>query len=65
MGVVDLFRDIYFSLPNDQGHKAFDILNTSRHTIFGHLKGTFSSGLKVINKNYFSGFEKEINYSSN
>jgi scyllo-inositol 2-dehydrogenase (NADP+) len=64
LGVVDLFRDIYFSLPNDQGHKALDILNTSRHAIFGHLKGTFSSGLKVINKNYFSGFETVIDIFS-
>lgn len=60
VGVVDIFRDIYFSIPNDGEHKPFDILRTSRKTIWGHLKGTFSSGLKVLNKNYLCGNEKIV-----
>ncbi len=60
LGVLDIFRDIYFSLPNDTEHKAFDILRTSRKGIFGHLIGTFFSGLKVLNKNYLCGNEKIV-----
>jgi predicted dehydrogenase len=60
LGILDIFRDIYFSLPNDNGHKALDILRTSRKGIFGHLKGTFFSGLKVLNKNYLCGNERIV-----
>lgn len=60
LGIIDVFRDIYLSLPNDNVHKPFDILNTSRHAVFGHLKGTFLSGIKVINKKYLCGNEKVV-----
>ena len=60
IGAVDVFRDIYFRLPNDEGHKALDILNTSRHAMVGHLKGTLASGLRVLNRNMFYGFEEVV-----
>lgn len=65
LGIIDVFRDIYFSVPNDNSHKPFDILNTSKSAIFGHLKGTFTSGLKVINKNYLCGNETIVNLFAN
>jgi predicted dehydrogenase len=60
LGILDIFRDIYFSIPNDNGHNALDVLRTSRNGIFGHLKGSFFSGLKVLNRNYLCGNEKVV-----
>lgn len=65
LGVLDIFRDIYFSLPNDNVHKPFDILNTSKNAIYGHFKGTFLSGLKVINKKYLCGNERIVDIFAN
>ena len=65
MGVVDIFRDIYFSIPNDKEHNPFDILRTSKKTILGHLKGTFLSGLRVLNKNYLCGNESIVDIFAN
>lgn len=60
LGIIDIFRDIYFSLPNDNVHKPLDIINTSRHAVLGHLRGTFLSGLRVINKKYLCGNERVV-----
>jgi len=60
LGIIDIFRDIYFSLPNDNTHKPFDILNTSKSAVYGHLEGTFLSGLKVINRKYLCGNERVV-----
>jgi scyllo-inositol 2-dehydrogenase (NADP+) len=65
IGVADLFRDIYFSLPNDNGHEAFDILRTGRKAVIGHLKGTFSSGLKIVTKTFLSGANKVVDKFAN
>ena len=50
IGVLDIFRDIYFSLPNDGRHRARDILNTSYKSIYGHTVGTIVSGIKEVTK---------------
>jgi predicted dehydrogenase len=65
IGVADLFRDIYFSLPNDKGHEAFDILRTGRKAVLGHLKGTFFSGIKIVSKTFLSGADKVVDKFAN
>jgi predicted dehydrogenase len=48
IAVIDIFRDILIVLPNDHAHTARDILQTSRHAIYAHLAGTFTSGLRIL-----------------
>jgi len=55
LGILDIFRDIYFSLPNDNGHKSLDIIQTSGLTIGGHLLGTLISGVKELKKDHLYG----------
>ncbi|MBP6975239.1 MAG: Gfo/Idh/MocA family oxidoreductase [Candidatus Moranbacteria bacterium] len=57
VGVLDIFRDIYFSLPNDGRHAPQQILRTSSGAFFGHLKGVFRSGIQVLRGTYFCGNE--------
>jgi scyllo-inositol 2-dehydrogenase (NADP+) len=45
LGVVDMFRDIYVRLPNDNGHTASTILRTSLAATWQHWAQHFSSGL--------------------
>lgn len=60
LGVLDIFRDIYFRLPNDGTHKSLDILRTSVFTMLGHTKGTVISGIKEVRKNHLYGNDKII-----
>jgi len=60
LGVLDIFRDIYASIPNDDGHKASDILKTSGHAITKHLTGTFISGVKELRSDHLYGNDKVV-----
>ncbi len=60
VGVLDIFRDIYFSLPNDGKHSPRQILRTSSGAFFGHMKGVFQSGIQVLRGRYFCGNESVI-----
>ncbi len=55
LGIVDLFRDIYISLPNDGAHQTWSVLRTSLSATWqhwwqhlpsglGHLRGTLRYG---------------------
>lgn len=57
VGVLDIFRDIYFSLPNDERHSPLQILRTSSVAFSGHLKGVLRSGTQVLQGTYFCGNE--------
>src|SRR5262249_45760033 len=45
MGVVDVFRDIYLSLPNDGAHKTLDVFRTSVSAIGQHSWQHLASGI--------------------
>ena len=72
IGIVDIFRDIYLSLPNDEKHSTIDVLRTSlcatgqhvwQHLISGlpHLAGRLMYG----NEEVFSRFARAVNGDSN
>lgn len=59
LGIVDIFRDIYMSLPNDDAHKTTNVFRTSisaigqhlwQHVTSGipHLRGTLSYGTDEV-----------------
>lgn len=58
-GIVDIFRDIYFSVPNDEKHTPFTILRTSFWILWAHVKGSIQSGVKVLTGDYLCG-NKEV-----
>lgn len=45
LGIVDIFRDIYISLPNDRTHKTLDVFRTSLHATGKHLYQYLASGI--------------------
>ncbi|MEZ5176829.1 MAG: Gfo/Idh/MocA family oxidoreductase [Acidimicrobiales bacterium] len=46
--VLDLFRDVCFTVPNDHGHLAADVLRTQARAVGGHLLGTFGAGTQRL-----------------
>jgi len=46
--VVDIFRDIYISLPNDRQHLTADVLNTSIRATAQHWLQHWTSGLRHL-----------------
>lgn len=46
--VLDLFRDVCFTMPNDHGHLAADVLRTQLRAVGGHLAGTFGAGTQRL-----------------
>jgi len=68
VGVVDIFRDILVTLPNDGVHRAREILRSSVSAIATHAWGFFASGLLLAQGKLFYGadvvwkkFTDEIN----
>jgi len=57
MGVLDIFRDIYFSLPNDKRHRARNILRTSCGAVLGHVAGFGRSGIKEVTGRHAWGYD--------
>lgn len=55
LGVVDIFRDIYMSLPNDGAHGTADVFRTSIHTIGQHLWQHLASGIPHLRGKLFYG----------
>jgi scyllo-inositol 2-dehydrogenase (NADP+) len=60
VGILDIFRDTYFSLPNDGRHLPLDILRTSKEAFFGHMFGVLRSGIKVLRGSYLCGNEDVV-----
>lgn len=46
--VLDLFRDVCFTVPNDHGHLAADVLRSQLRAVGGHLVGTFGAGTQRL-----------------
>lgn len=55
IGIVDLFRDILVTLPNDGAHRAREILTSSASSITTHLWGFLTSGLLQARGKLFYG----------
>jgi len=55
VGIVDLFRDILITLPNDQAHRAREILTSSGSAMLTHIIGFAQSGALLLRKKLFYG----------
>ncbi len=55
LGVVDLFRDIYLSLPNDGSHDTRRVLTTSLVATYQHWSQHLTSGLRHLRGKLFYG----------
>ena len=58
LGIVDLFRDIYLRLPNDQAHTAATILRTSASATCQHWLQHLPSGIGMMRGNLFYGTDE-------
>ena len=45
--IIDVFRDILITVPNDGVHLGRDILRTTASATWGHLFGTLQSGIRL------------------
>ncbi len=61
LGIVDVFRDIYISLPNDGAHQTADVLRSSLTAISQHLWQHLSSGIPHLTGNLFYGTDEVFN----
>jgi scyllo-inositol 2-dehydrogenase (NADP+) len=55
LGIVDVFRDIYISLPNDGSHLTPDVLRTSIYAMGQHIWQYFVSGIPHLRGKLFYG----------
>lgn len=55
LGIVDIFRDIYLSLPNDGAHGTASVFRTSAHAIGQHLWQHLASGIPHLTGTLFYG----------
>ena len=55
LGVVDVFRDIYISLPNDGAHGTANVFRTSVNAIGQHLWQHLASGIPHLRGTLFYG----------
>ena len=55
--IADIFRDILVTLPNDELHRAREILTSSASSIATHLWGFLKSGVLLMQGNLFYGTE--------
>lgn len=59
-GVLDIFRDMYFSLPNDGRHLPWQVVRTSVTAIIWHVIGTMRSIWKVVVGKYWCGNDRVV-----
>ncbi len=55
IGIVDVFRDILVTMPNDGPHRAREILTSSASFIGTHLWGFIQSGVRLLRGTLFYG----------
>jgi scyllo-inositol 2-dehydrogenase (NADP+) len=55
IGIVDIFRDILVTMPNDKSHRAREILASSSSFVSTHLSGFFKSGILLARGKLFYG----------
>jgi scyllo-inositol 2-dehydrogenase (NADP+) len=58
VGIVDIFRDIYISLPNDGRHESFTVLRTSVYATGQHLWQTAVRGVSHFTQRLTYGNEE-------
>jgi scyllo-inositol 2-dehydrogenase (NADP+) len=58
LGIVDVFRDLYISLPNDGAHETRTVLRTSMAMTVQHWRQHFTSGLPHLIGRLFYGNEE-------
>jgi len=58
LGIVDLFRDIYVRLPNDEAHTAATILRTSVNATWQHWSQHVPSGIGLMRGDLFYGTDE-------
>lgn len=46
--VLDFFRDVCFTVPNDHGHLAADVIRSQVRAAGGHLLGTLGAGVQRL-----------------
>jgi len=60
VGVIDLFRDILITIPNDGQHLAVDVLRSSLMLTGSHLWGVFTAGLRMFRGKHLYGNETVV-----
>lgn len=55
LGIVDVFRDIYISLPNDGAHRTRNVFRTSLYAVGQHLWQHLVSGVPHLRGSLFYG----------
>jgi predicted dehydrogenase len=58
LGIVDVFRDIYVRLPNDEGHDTAHVLRTSLAATLQHWTQHVTSGVPHLTGRLFYGNEE-------
>ena len=58
LGIVDVFRDIYISLPNDGAHQTANVFRTSLYAMGQHLWQHLVSGMPHLRGRLFYGNEE-------
>lgn len=58
LGMVDVFRDIYISLPNDGEHRAATVFRTSLVAVWQHMSQHLSRGIPHLTGRLFYGNEE-------
>jgi len=58
LGIVDVFRDIYLSLPNDGIHDTLNVFRTSVHATAQHVWQHIVSGIPHLRRSLFYGNEE-------
>lgn len=53
--IIDIFRDILVTIPNDGSHRAREILTTSASAIRTHAMGFLQAGLLLVARKLFYG----------
>jgi predicted dehydrogenase len=60
LGIVDVFRDIYLSLPNDGGHDTRRVITTSLVATYQHWLQHVTSGLPHLTGKLFYGNDEVL-----
>jgi scyllo-inositol 2-dehydrogenase (NADP+) len=60
VAALDVFRDILVVLPNDDSHRAREILRSSGRMVGGHVAGVVSSGVRLVTRRLSYGNDEVV-----
>jgi scyllo-inositol 2-dehydrogenase (NADP+) len=60
VAALDLFRDLLVTVPNDETHRAREILRSSAAIVGGHLVGVASSGTRLLGRRLTYGNDEVV-----